>query len=288
MEDIINVSNISYRVKEKEILTDINFEVQQGDYFAFLGENGSGKSTLIDVLLEDLKPNSGTVSFFEKQKKDFNRIGVVYDQLPIFPMLKVDEIINYFCAIHKLKSKEIKEQYYDIFNLQKIRNSLIRELSQGERKKVGLVLSILKPSELLILDEPFANLDPTIIDKLWTVLKEKSKTIFFTSHNWKEAETMATKVCFIYQGKILQKPLSPTQIINTLPATKKIAIENDSEILNTFKKYDYYIHDKTVHFFYDDKSDLLTHISKKTSNYSIQDIGIKDAYLYYISLIKKA
>ena len=288
MKDIIKVSNINYRIKEKEILTAINFEVQQGDYFALLGENGSGKSTLIDVLLEDLKPNSGTVSFFEKQKKDFNRVGVVYDQLPIFPMLKVDEIINYFCAIHKLKSKEIKEQYYDIFNLRKNRNSLIRELSQGERKKVGLVLSILKPSELLILDEPFANLDPTIIDKLWAVLKEKSKTIFFTSHNWKEAETMATKVCFIYQGKILQKPLSPTQIINTLPATKKITIENDSKILNTFKKYDYYIHDNTVHFFYDEKSDLLTQISEKTSNYSIQSTGIKDAYLYYISLIKKA
>jgi ABC-2 type transport system ATP-binding protein len=287
MMNIIQVSNISYNVKQKEILTDINFQVQQGDYFALLGENGSGKSTLIDVILDDLKANSGSVSFFEKTKKNFSKVAIVYDQLPVFPMLKVDEIINYFCTIHKLNSKDIKEKYYDIFNLRKIKNSFIRELSQGEKKKVSLILSILKSSELLILDEPFANLDPTIIDTLWDVLKEKSKTIFFTSHNWREVETMANKVCFIYQGKILQKPLSPTQIINTLPATKKIAIENDYEILKTFKSYDYFIHDKTVHFFYDEKSDLLNEIRKKTSNYSIQNIGLKDAYLYYISLIKK-
>lgn len=288
MDTIVEVSNISYCIKQKEILRDINFQLQRGDYFALLGENGSGKSTLINILLDDLKPNSGDISFFEKQKKDFSKVGVVYDHLPIFPMLKIDEIINYFCYFHKLNSKEIKLQYYDIFNLRKIKNSLIRELSQGEKKKVGLLLSILKPSELLILDEPFANLDPTIIDKLWSLLKEKSQTIFFTSHNWKEVEVMANKVCFLYQGKILQKPLSPIQIINTLPAAKKISIEKDLKILNTLKKYDYFIDDKAIHFFYDEKNDLLTEISEKTSSYSIQNIGLKDAYLYYISLIKKS
>ncbi len=107
--NVIKLSNISYYIKQKEIVKDISFHVQQGDYFALLGENGSGKSMLIDLLLGDLKPNSGHVSFFEKPKKDFSKVGVVYDQLPVFPMLKVDEIINYFCAIHKLKSKDIKE-----------------------------------------------------------------------------------------------------------------------------------------------------------------------------------
>ena len=283
--NIIQVSNITYRVKQKNILTDISFHIQQGDYFALLGENGSGKSTLIDILLDDLKPSSGNLSFFKKSKKDFRKIGVVYDQLPLFPMLKVDEVINYFCTIYRLKNKDVKEQYYDIFNLRKIKNSFIRELSQGEKKKVGLVLSILKPSELLVLDEPFANLDPTIIDKLWITLKEKSKTIFFTSHNWKEVETMANKVCFIYQGKILKKPLSPSQIISSLPATKKIQIETSSEVLNTFKNYSYFIQDKTLNLFYNEKSDLLAEVNKKTSNYSIQNVDLKDAYLYYISLL---
>ena len=287
MANIIEVSNIGYRVKQKEILAGINFQIEQGDYFALLGENGSGKSTLIDILMDDLKPSDGSVSFFEKKKKNFNKVGVVYDHLPLFPMLKVGEVIKYFCTIHKLKSKDIKHEYYDIFNLEKIKNSFLRELSQGEKKKVGLVLSILKPSELLILDEPFANLDPTIIDKLWSVLKGKSKTIFFTSHNWKEVEVLANKVCFIYQGKILHPPSPPTQIINMLPANKKIEVEYSSEILNTFRDYDYFIHDNTINFFYHKESDLLAELIKKTNNYSIRNIDLKDAYLYQISLTKK-
>ena len=206
--NIIQVSNITYRVKQKNILTDISFHIQQGDYFALLGENGSGKSTLIDILLDDLKPSSGNLSFFKKSKKDFRKIGVVYDQLPLFPMLKVDEVINYFCTIYRLKNKDVKEQYYDIFNLRKIKNSFIRELSQGEKKKVGLVLSILKPSELLVLDEPFANLDPTTQIRLKQIIKNltenKEVTVLVSSHDLTHVTEVCERIVVLDKGMVVK------------------------------------------------------------------------------------
>lgn len=134
MNDII-VSDVSYQVKDKFILNNISFTVKKGETFALLGENGSGKSTLIDVILNDLKPNRGNIKFFEKPKACFDKVGIVYDHLPLFPLLKVIEIIKYFSLIHKLEFENIKKQYFEIFEIYKIQKTFIRELSLGEKKE---------------------------------------------------------------------------------------------------------------------------------------------------------
>lgn len=281
MKDII-VSDITYTTKGKTILKDVSLIVDTEDSFALLGENGSGKSTLIDIILNDIKPNRGDVCFFENPKSNFNQVGVLYDHSPLFPMLKVCESIRYFTSIYGLKYQDIEKQYFDIFEIQKIQKTLTRELSQGERKRVGILLSIIHNPNLLILDEPFANLDPTITERIWNTLKNKSRTIFFTTHDWKKAEKQANKIGFIYEGKIVHPPESPKKILETLPAPKKIIISNTDDILKKLNGWQYYIDDERIHIFFDEKSDLLKTINALTSNFSIQQVDLKDAYLFHI------
>lgn len=287
MKEVIKISDILYKVKTKIIIDSISFSVNDSDSYALLGENGSGKSTLIDLILNDLKSDNGNVVFFGKQKNNFKNIGIVYDHLPLFPLLKVNEIIRYFTTIHKLDYKEIKTLYFEIFEIEKIANSFIKKLSLGERKRVGLLLSIIHNPNLLILDEPFSNLDPTITDRIWRILRQNNRTIFFTTHNWKDVEKLATKIGFIYEGKLIQKSQSPNEIIKNLPAGKKVTVNKNTKLNDKLINLNYYKHDDELHIFLDKEKDILDMITKTTTNFSVQDIGLKDAYLYHISKCKK-
>lgn len=286
MKEVIKVFNVSYKVKTKSIVDSVSFSVNNNDIFALLGENGSGKSTLIDLMLGDLKTDSGYVNFFGKKNSNFNNVGIVYDHLPLFPLLKVFEIIRYFSSIHKLNYKTIESEYFETFDIDKISNNFIKELSQGERKRVGLLLSIIHNPTLLILDEPFANLDPTITDRIWKVLTQHNRTIFLTTHNWKEIEKIATKVGFVFNGKLLSGVNSPKEILKSLPSSKKIIISNTINMDDKLQKLDFYKHDDELHIFFDKKNDMLNMVNEFTNNYTVQDVSLKDAYLYYITQIK--
>jgi ABC-type multidrug transport system ATPase subunit len=285
MKEVIKVSDISYKVKDKQIVSDICFNVEEGDSFALLGENGSGKSTLIDLILDDLKPNKGNVVFFNKKVRDYSKVGIVYDHLPLFPNLKVRESIKYFTVIHKLDFNTIKDKYFDAFSINKILESFVKELSQGERKRLGLLLSVIHNPDLLILDEPFANIDPTAIDRFWKVIRQDNRTVFFSTHNWTKAETLCTKVGFIFKGKMIIEAKSPKEILASMPSKTKVILNNNNEFLEHLADCKYYQdEDKLVVFIENNQLQL---ISKFTNNFSVQDVDLKDAYLYYTSNINE-
>ncbi len=281
MKEIIKVSDLSYKIKHKTIVDSVTFSVDEGNTFALLGENGSGKSTVINLILDDLTPTGGQAILFGKKKNNFNNVGVLYDHLPLFPLLKVSEIIRYFSSIHKLEYRNVKDKFFEIFEIEKIANNFIKELSQGERKRVGLLLSVIHNPSLLVLDEPFANLDPTIVDRVWKILKQDRRTIFLTTHNWKDIEKNASNVCFIHEGKIIKEPKSPDEIMKSLPADKKVIISAHLKINGKLDSLDYYIHDEELHIFFDKNKDVINVVNEYTNNFSVQDIGLKDAYLYY-------
>lgn len=286
MEDI-TVKNISYVTDGKELLQDIHFSVQKGETFALIGENGAGKSTLIDVILGDLKPSAGEVSFLGLKKNSYAGVGVVYDQLPLFPMLTVEESIRYFAALHKLNYKEIEKEYFDVFEIDKIKKSFIKKLSQGEKKRVGILLAVMHDPELIILDEPFAHLDPTIIGKIWKAIRGQNRTVLYSTHNWKEVGGMASQIGFLYQGKLLMSPESPKKLLSNLPADKKITLTYTGPEMNELLRFPGYLHNDLLHLFFDPKSDQMATISKYTINFSVQDVDLSDVYLYHIHKIEE-
>ncbi len=281
MNDIL-VTNISYTVKGKSILEDLNFKVEQNETFALIGKNGSGKSSLIDIMLQDLKPDCGSVNLFESEKCNYKNVGVLYDHLPLINSLRVEEIIKYYCTVHKLKYDAIVQEYFEDFKITQIEKSFVRTLSLGEKKRVSILLSIMHDPDLLIMDEPFANVDPTITDQIWKVLKRKKRTIFFTTHNWSDAEKRADKVAFMGNGKLIAEPLCPSEAIKNLPAQQKLVFAYNENIERLLNKTEYYKHNGNVVCFSQPGSSLIGVVAQHTSNFSIQDVDLTDVYLFHL------
>lgn len=282
MKEVIKISDISFKRLNKIILNNINFSIYENETVAIIGTNGSGKTTLIDIILDDIKPSTGKVYINDSKVKNYSTIGIAYDSLPLFPLLKVSEVIDYFCAILKLNYDAIKHEFFNSFDIDIISNSFIKDLSQGEKKKIGLLLAVMNNPKILILDEPFSNLDPTIVDVIWKVLTKNNRTILFTTHNWKEVEAIASKVMFLHNGILITTPKKPKEILKELPK-KKITISFNNDFLHKIAEYEYYVHDDLINVLYNENDiNVIKTISEHTNNFSIQDVDIKDAYLFKI------
>ena len=164
---MLQANNISFSIQGTSILRNVSLEVNPGEIVALLGQNGSGKTTFIELLCNMMKCSSGNFAFFGKGNFDQNKqnIGVLWDNLVIFPMLKVKEIIGFTRRIYNIS--ELPRDIYDFLELDKIKNRFFYQLSKGERKRVAIFLSVLHNPSLLILDEPTADLDPMIREVIW-------------------------------------------------------------------------------------------------------------------------
>lgn len=276
MQPVVTINNINLDINKKNILKECSLVINKGEVLSVLGTNGSGKSSLLSIILGDQKANSGNISYFPSKRKLFKKISTVYDNQLIFPQLKVKEVIQFFCKGYGVSLSDFNSAYLT-FGLDKISNSLIKELSQGERVKVNIFIAILPKPELLIMDEPFAALDPTIKDKLWQSIKLYCKTIVYTTHDWVLAESYSDKIMFIKDGQILYEPLNKEQLLNLIPSDKKILVQ-DPDIKNKNLVNCYSHEDKVAYLLYNKEN--LNLIKKQTNNFSILDTTIKDVYLY--------
>jgi len=282
MKTYIKLTDISYRIKSKTILQDISFEIKEGDSFALIGSNGSGKTTLIEIILKDLYQTTGEIFINENPNYNLDSVGVLYDKMPNLPSLKVKELIKLFSIINNIKFESVRKNYYSALELDSIENSFFRELSQGERKRIGLLIAIIRDPSLLIMDEPFANLDPIIIERIWSILKSKRRTIVFSTHNWKEASIIANKIAFIYSGRLLNQPQSADSILNSMPAKQVITTNFESHIVDNVTNLRYYVHNGKINIFFNKENDydIIRLVNEYSSNYYVKEVDLMDAYIY--------
>lgn len=282
--NIVKVESLSYSIHTKTILDDISFSVNDREALALIGENGSGKTTLIDSILGDIKPSKGVVKLFGTDKFNFDNIGVVYDKSPMFPMLTISETIKYFCYLNKVDYKSfLKKGYIETFQLEKIACSYIAHLSQGEKQRLGVMISLIRNPRLLILDEPFSNLDPIIISHIWEVIKIEERTVLFSTHNWKEVEKLASKIVLIKKGKMICEPSSPKDLLSKLPAKKKLVVRISEQLKERYNGYASYQEGENLILFFNGDEQFMDDLSKYSTNYSIQDVSLKDVYLYSLT-----
>jgi ABC-type multidrug transport system ATPase subunit len=200
---MIKIENLYYKEKDFLILKGININILEKECFAILGPNGAGKTTLIEIIISILKPTSGKVEFFGKRFEEIKeKVGVVFEDPPLFYYAKVNEMIDYLITIYSLKKHKIEELIKHL-ELEKIKNREIRKLSKGEKKKVSILIALMNDPEILILDEPTSGLDPFVREKLWKLFKSQERTIIFSTHIWDEAKNYANKIAFINNGEII-------------------------------------------------------------------------------------
>ncbi|HEY3931914.1 MAG TPA: ABC transporter ATP-binding protein [Verrucomicrobiae bacterium] len=200
-----------FRQMNKVALNGLDLEVNAGEIFGFLGPNGAGKTTTINVLLGFIPPTSGSASLFGidvRQPIARQRIGYLPEMTYYYKFLTAEELLRFYAKIFGLMQNEADkriDQLLKLVELEHARKRQIKSYSKGMQQRVGLAQALINNPDLLILDEPTSGLDPLGRMKVREIiqrLKNEGKTVFFSSHELGEVETICDRVAIIHQGEL--------------------------------------------------------------------------------------
>jgi len=208
---MIRVSKLefAYRQSLKKAINGIDFNINDGEIFGFLGPSGAGKTTTQRIIVGLLRNYSGSVEVMglERRKwgKDFfEKIGVVFDFPNLYEKLTAYENLDLFGSYYR-KNMKNKEELLDSVGLLPDRDKRVENYSKGMKMRLNFIRSIIHDPDLLFFDEPTSGLDPVnakIIRNMILELKKRGKTIFLTTHNMTEADYLCDRVAFIIEGKV--------------------------------------------------------------------------------------
>lgn len=197
--------------KTKVALNGLDLEVTSGEVFGFLGPNGAGKTTTMNVLLGFIQPTGGAASLFGidvRQPIARRRIGYLPEMTYYYKFLTAEELLRFYGKIFGLSCAE-RERRIDetlkLVELEHARKRLIKTYSKGMQQRVGLAQALINNPDLLILDEPTSGLDPLGRMKVRDIiqrLKNEGKTVFFSSHEMGEVETVCDRVAIVSGGDL--------------------------------------------------------------------------------------
>lgn len=191
-------------------VSDLNIRIERGQVFGFLGPNGAGKSTTIRMLMALQRPTSGRVSVLGHDAQADTvaihcRIGYLPGDLELFPRLTGRQHISWFARSRGLDDRSsLAGQLIDRFQV--VADRPVRELSKGNRQKIGLVLAFMHRPELLVLDEPTSGLDPLMQREFENLLQEtaaQGRTVFLSSHELDEVQRSAHRIGIIREGRLV-------------------------------------------------------------------------------------
>ena len=204
----IQTEQLSRRFGRAEVLHAVDLAVPEGAIYALVGPNGEGKTTLIKLLMNILRPTSGTarvegVDSRELTGAAFQRIGYVSENQDLPDGMTVQGMLDYLRAFYPQWDRGLEQQLVRQFDLPRDRK--LKQLSRGMRMKAAFASSLAYRPALLILDEPFSGLDPLVRDELIESLLERAPetTIFLSFHDLAEIESFASHVGYLEQGRLL-------------------------------------------------------------------------------------
>ena len=247
---VIKVEKLSKKIKDKEILRNISFEINDGECVALIGPNGAGKTTLIGCLLGDKFMSSGQVAiqgFAPTDPRLKQLISVLPQENAVVQSLKVKELLSFFKSLYpdSLSDKEIDDllRFSD-----KQKNQLAGKLSGGQKRLFSFVLALIGRPKLLFLDEPTAAMDTSTRQHFWEIvdrLKQNGVTIVYSSHYIEEVEHTADRILVLHKGELIRDttpyamrgeeqekhftvPLTYQDFIRTLEQVQEIEIKQNA------------------------------------------------------------
>ncbi|HEX3030414.1 MAG TPA: ABC transporter ATP-binding protein [Clostridia bacterium] len=283
----VQISNLTKSYGKSRGITDVSFEIPQGEVFGFIGPNGAGKSTTIRTILAFLYPDSGSAEIFGMDCiKDAAKIKQVIGYLPsevnYYDDMRVKDLFIYSAKFYKKDCSKRINELSNIFELDV--NKKIDSLSFGNKKKVGIIQALLHEPKLIILDEPTSGLDPLMQLNFFEVLEEENKkgaTIFFSSHNLSEVERMCDRVAIIKEGRILK-----VESIDKLKDSKykKVRIEHTGELkIDLPRAKNMTLEGHTTEFLFSGPIEEIINSlhGKKIDNLWIEEPSLEEIFLHY-------
>ena len=228
--NMITVEKITKRFGNKTALNQIQFNVDKGEIFGFLGPSGAGKTTLINILTGQLKADEGTTQLLGKDTKnltpeDLTRIGLVGDSSGYYEKLSLEKNLIVYAKIYGLPNSRVDEVLEQV-GLLESKKTIAEKLSTGMRQRMFLARALLNRPELLFLDEPTSGLDPMTSKKIHRLLEElkaAGTTIFLTTHDMVEATEMCDRISLLNQGDLVEIG-TPRDIIQKYNKEKRVKV----------------------------------------------------------------
>ena len=218
MEPIVETKNlrVEFRAQiagqaKKVAVKELNLSIRAGEVFGFLGPNGAGKTTTMNVLLGFVNATSGAAYLFGVDVREpiaRQRIGYLPELTYYYKFLTAEELLRFYARIFGIPRAEADrriDQLLKLVELESARKRPIKTYSKGMQQRVGLAQALINNPDLLILDEPTSGLDPLGRMKVREIiqrLKNEGKTVFFSSHELGEVETVCDRVAIINQGEL--------------------------------------------------------------------------------------
>lgn len=245
MEEIIKVDSLTKFFANEEALDGLDLSIHSREIFGFLGPSGAGKTTTIKLLTGQLLPTSGSATVFGVPVKEVNspqhlkKIGVMSDNSGLYERLSIYENLKLYCELYQVTTDRIRE-VLEMVNLIGEEKKMISKLSKGMRQRVVLARTFLHKPNLLFLDEPTAALDPVNSEQIHRGLRELNQngtTIFLTTHDMREAETLCDRIAFLNNGEVqlmgppkeLQRQYSNGNIRLELKNGHEVEVQNNKE-----------------------------------------------------------
>jgi beta-exotoxin I transport system ATP-binding protein len=205
-------------------LFDLDLDVRRGEILGFLGPNGAGKSTTMRLLLDLIKPTSGSATLLGLDSRADSlqirrRVGFLPGELALYPTLSGAAMLDYLAELRGGVDRQVRDALAERFDADLGRR--IRELSTGNRQKLGLIQAFMHEPELLILDEPIAGLDPLVQQSFHALLRDvaaQGRTVFLSSHTLSEVEQVADRVAMLRRGRLV--------VVDSLENLREVAVQH--------------------------------------------------------------
>ena len=211
---MIEINNITKKYSKEVVLDVLKLDIPDGQTFGLVGNNGAGKTTLFSCLLDLIKPTTGKINnngIDVRQSEEWKKFTTAFlDESFLIGYLLPEEYFYFIGELRGLRKKEIDDfllEFEEFFNGEIIgKKKYLRDLSKGNQKKAGIVAALIGEPQVVILDEPFANLDPSTQIRLKKIIKDlssKGTTVLVSSHDLQDVTEVCKRIVLLEKGKVI-------------------------------------------------------------------------------------
>ena len=272
---MIEILELKKNYKNLQALKGVTLHVDTGELFAYLGPNGAGKTTTIRILTGLTRPSSGRALIgghdVEKEPlKAKRQHGLVPQHVNLDAELTVEENLVIHGKLYGMSRQDIRARIDELLayvGLEEKRESLVKRLSGGMKRRLMIARALLHRPSVLFLDEPTVGLDPAIRRRIWSLIKKIQQdgvTVFLTTHYIEEAEFLADRVAFVDEGKIVALD-TPRQLMDNL----------GQWAIDSYRENEMHTH------YFPDRESARRYAEAHRNGYTLRRVNLEDAFLHY-------
>jgi len=232
------IDSISKRFGDVQALDNVSLEIEPGEVFGFLGANGAGKTTAMRIVLDILRPDSGTIAWNGRLNTEVSRDiwGYLPEERGLYAKMNVLEQLVFFAKLHGVKPRKAEREtrdWLERFRIPEYADKRAEELSKGNQQKIQFIAAILHDPQVLLMDEPFTGLDPVnaaLLKEAFQEMKDRGKTLVFSTHQMETVEELCQSIAILDRGRVVVGGTVRDVRCSTGRQVVRLAVEGDSQI----------------------------------------------------------